>query len=57
MEQLHVTMRRAKETKNTVRYEEPDSDRPLIVGTLYAQKWALRRLGDPETLTIAIAAE
>ena len=28
MEPLQVTLRRAKETKNTVRYEEPESDQP-----------------------------
>jgi hypothetical protein len=55
MEPLQVILRRAKETKNTVRYEEPESDQPLIIGTLYVQKWALHRLGDPETLTITVA--
>ena len=39
MEPLQVTLRRAKETKNTVRYEEPESDQPLVIGTLYVQKW------------------
>jgi hypothetical protein len=34
VEPLQVSMRRAKETKNTVRYEEPESDQPLIIGTL-----------------------
>ena len=38
MEPLHVSLRRAKETKNTVRYEEPESDQPLVIGTLYVQK-------------------
>ena len=54
MEPLRMTLRRAKETKNTVRYEEPESDQPIVIGTLYLQKWALRRLGDPETVSVAI---
>jgi hypothetical protein len=54
MEPLQMTMCRAKETKNTVRYEEPESDQPIVIGTLYLQKWALHRLGDPETITVTI---
>ena len=54
MEPLQVTLRRAKETKNTVRYEEPESDQPLVIGTLYLQKWAVHRLEDPETITVTI---
>ena len=55
MEPPKVTLRRAKETKNTVRYEEPESDQPLVIGTLYLQKWAAHRLDDPETITVTIA--
>jgi hypothetical protein len=55
MEPLQVTLRRARETKNTVRYEEPESDEPTVIGTLYLQKWALHRLGDPEAITVTIA--
>jgi len=51
---MQVTLRRAKETKNTVRYEGPESDQPIVIGTLYLQKWALHRLGDPETITVTI---
>jgi len=54
MEPLHVTLRRAKETKNTVRYEEPETDQPLVIGTLYVQKWAIHRLEDPETITVTL---
>ena len=54
MEPLQMTMCRAKETKNTVRYEEPESDQPLVIGTLYVQKWASRRLEDPEAITVTI---
>jgi hypothetical protein len=55
VEPLKIALRRVKETKNTVRYEEPESDQPIVIGTLYVQKWALKRLGEPETLTVTIA--
>ena len=54
MEPLQVTLRRTKEAKNTVRYEEPESDQPIVIGTLYVQKWAAKRLEDPETITVTI---
>ena len=54
MEPLRMTICRVKETKNTVRYEKPESDQPIVIGTLYLQKWALHRLGDPETITVNI---
>jgi hypothetical protein len=54
MEPVKVTLRRAKETKNTVRYEEPESDQPMVIGTLYVQKWAIHRLEDPEAITVTI---
>ena len=54
MEPLKVTLHRAKETKNTVRFEEPESGEPPIIGTLYLQKWATHRLEDPETITVTI---
>ena len=54
MEPLKVTLNRARETKNTVRYEEPETDQPLVIGTLYVHKWAAKRLEDPETITVTI---
>ena len=54
MEPLKVSLRRAKETKNTARYEETEGDEPPAIGTLYVQKWACRRLEDPETITAMI---
>ena len=56
MEELTITLARAKETKNTVRFEEPESDQPAAVGTLYLQKWAFHRLEDPATITVTIEA-
>ena len=55
MEPLSATLNRSRETKNTVRYEEPESDQPLLIGTLYLHKWAAKRLADPETITVTIA--
>ncbi|MGD0945351.1 MAG: hypothetical protein ABR972_13920 [Acidimicrobiales bacterium] len=54
VEPLKVTLRRAKETKNTIRFEETESGDPPIIGTLYLQKWATHRLEDPETITVTI---
>jgi hypothetical protein len=56
MEPLTVTLRQTKETKNTVRYEGPQSDQPAVIGTLYLQKWAVHRLEDPETITVTVTA-
>ena len=53
---LTLTFRRERETKNTVRYEEVVTDAPSVVGTLYLQKWAHNRLGEPETITVQVAA-
>lgn len=55
-EPLKVMLKRAKETKNTVRYEEPSGGNPPIIGTLYIQKWATVRLEEPETITVTIEA-
>ena len=54
MEPLKATLNKAKETKNTVRYEEPETNQPLLIGTLYVHKRAVKRLGDPETITVTI---
>jgi len=54
MEPVKLTLQRAKETKNTVRYEEPESDQPTVIGTLYVQKWAVHRLEDPDVITVTI---
>jgi guanosine-3',5'-bis(diphosphate) 3'-pyrophosphohydrolase len=51
---VKVTLRRAGETKNKVRYEEPESDQPTVIGTLRVPKWAVHCLEDPETITVTI---
>ncbi len=55
MEPLQVTLTRARETKNTVRYEEPETDQPIVIGTLYLHKWAAKRLEEPDTIVVTIA--
>ena len=52
---LKATLNRARETKNTMRYEEPETDQPLVIGTLYVHKWAAKRLEDPEAIMVTIA--
>ena len=51
-------MRKERETKNTIRFEELENDEgnPPLIGTLYVQKWALKRLGNPEVLTLHLEA-
>lgn len=53
---LTLTFRRERETKSTVRYEEVVTDTPSVVRTLYLQKWAHNRLGEPEPITVQVAA-
>lgn len=36
-----------------MRYEEPESAQPAVIGTLYVQKWAVHRLEDPETISVS----
>jgi hypothetical protein len=56
VESLTVTLRQTKETKNTVRYEGPQSDQPAVTGTFYLQQWAVNRLDDPQTITVTVTA-
>ncbi len=53
---LELSFQRERETKNTVRYEEQVTDAPPVVGTLYLQKYALNRLGNPDCLRVTIEA-
>jgi hypothetical protein len=55
-EQIEIVLKKERETKNTVRYEEVESEsgEPPVIGTLYIQKWALKRLGSPEQVRVKI---
>jgi len=57
---MEMTFTFERDTKNTRRFAEDPSDGPPIVGTLYIQQWALRKLtgGDlPERLRVTVAVE
>jgi hypothetical protein len=54
MDPLKVTLNRAKETENAIRYEESAGDQPPVIGTLYIRKWAIRRIGEPDKITITV---
>ena len=58
MESITIRLRKERETKNTIRFEEMENEEgnPPLVGTLYVQKWALKGLGDPERLTLRVEA-
>ena len=46
-----------RETKNTVRYREVEGEEPAKVGTIYVQKWALRKLNGgayPQKIRVTI---
>lgn len=45
-----------RETKNTVRFQEAENadGEPPAIGTLYVQKWVLKRLGDPKRLSVVV---
>lgn len=55
---MEVTLVMAKDTKNTVRFEEQSvaQGQPPILGNLYLQKWAWTQLGQPQTITVTVAA-
>ena len=56
MEKLELVFEQEKETKNTVRYQEVADDEP-VVGTLYVQKWAAKKLGNTTKIKLTIEAE
>jgi len=56
---MTVTVTREKETARTVRFVEKAAARgePEAVGTVYLQKWAWTRLGQPAQLQVTLHAE
>ena len=57
MDKLELTFKVEKDTKNTRRYQEEAGDSPPIIGTLYVQQWALRKLtgGDlPDCVRVTV---
>lgn len=53
MEPVTIKFARARETKNTIRFEAVEDDQP--VDTVYIRKAALRALGDPDKVTLTLA--
>jgi hypothetical protein len=53
---VRIELKLDRETKHTVRYAEAERDDglPPAIGTLYLQKWQVKLLGDPETITVEI---
>lgn len=43
-----------KQTKNTIRYAEIETDNPPIVKTIYIQKWAVSKLGNPKRIKVTV---
>lgn len=55
-ETLVVKFDKERETKNTIRFTERDNDEglPQMIGTLYLQKFAVKKLGNPEVVELLI---
>lgn len=55
-ELLILKFDREKETKNTIRFSERENEEgePPMIGMLYLQKFAVKRLGDPSVIEVAI---
>ncbi len=54
--EVSVTMKRARETKRTFRYEEVVADgQEATIGTLYVPKIVLGEMGGPEEITVTVA--
>lgn len=45
-----------KDTKNTIRFQEVIGTEPPIINTLYVQKYAVNKLGNPSKITVTVEA-
>ncbi len=60
MDKLQAVFTVEKDTKNTRRYKESDTNGAPIIGTLYVQQWALKKLGGgqlPERVRVTVTVE
>jgi len=60
MDKLELIFKVEKDTKNTRRYQEETGDGPDIIGTLYIQQWALRKLTGtdlPDRVRVTVTVE
>ena len=53
---MDVTLEREKETKNKVRYTELGEPHTHSVGTIYLLKSTAAQLGNPQRITVTVAA-
>jgi hypothetical protein len=56
LSKVEIELEKERETKNTIRYAEIEGDKPPIIGTLYLQKFAVKRLEDPGKIRVTIEA-
>ncbi len=58
MAEIKLEFVKEKETANTIRFQEVETDEmPLQIRTIYLQKFAFKKLGNPEKITVTIQAE
>lgn len=56
-ETLTVVLAKEKETKNTIRFsEEENPDGLPVVSTVYVQKHAVRKMGNPGKIRLTLEA-
>lgn len=51
---LEVKFTKERDTAKTVRFEEEGDPEKHSIGKLYVKKTALKKLGDPEDLTVTL---
>lgn len=51
---LIVNFTKERDTKTTTRYSEDGEKTDHTIGTLYVKQSALKKIGNPETLTVTI---
>jgi hypothetical protein len=56
--EIKLQFTKEKETSNTIRYAEVENEEgsPPQIKTIYLQKFAAKKLGDPEKITVIIQA-
>jgi hypothetical protein len=56
--EIKLQFTKEKETSNTIRYAEVENEEgsPPQIKTIYLQKFAAKKLGDPEKITVIIHA-
>ncbi len=56
-DEIKLQFVKEKETSNTIRYAEVENDEmPPQIKTLYVQKFAIKKFGNPDKISVKIAA-